>query len=379
VQSTACLVTMFAPAERASAEELSAQIALVKNTPSLTRILNAMMDMVVLLNRHRQIVFCNTSVVKAFDLADPERFYGMRLGEAISCANSCKLPGGCGTDEHCSVCGAVDAIMAAVNGRERANECRILRSGGEAMDLLMKSTPLRLGGEGFVITAMRDISMKNRHSVMERIFHHDILNTACGIKLLAQQTTWSGRANRILANVEKGIARLIKEIHFQQDLAAAENGRLAISLSPAKSRDIVQELVEAWEPFAATQHCSIVTGDIADVTFSTDRRLITRVISNMLKNAVEASTAGDHVVITCRADDETVSFSVSNPAVISRSNQLQMFQRSFSTKGHGRGVGTYSMKLLTEKYLAGKISFTSAEPHGTVFTATLPLAGASSV
>lgn len=33
--------------------------------------------------------------------------------------------------------------------------------------------------------------------------------------------------------------------------------------------------------------------------------------------------------------------------------QLQIFNRSFSTKGKGRGTGTYSMKLLTKRYLKG--------------------------
>lgn len=52
--------------------------------------------------------------------------------------------------------------------------------------------------------------------------------------------------------------------------------------------------------------------------------------------------------------------------------KLQIFQRSFSTKGRGRGIGTYSIKLFTEKYLEGKVSFTSKEGEGTVFTVELP-------
>ena len=52
--------------------------------------------------------------------------------------------------------------------------------------------------------------------------------------------------------------------------------------------------------------------------------------------------------------------------------QLQLFQRSFSTKGLGRGLGTYSMKLLSERYLGGRISFTSTEEAGTTFTASYP-------
>ncbi len=53
--------------------------------------------------------------------------------------------------------------------------------------------------------------------------------------------------------------------------------------------------------------------------------------------------------------------------------QLDLFKRSFSTKAPGRGWGTYSMKLLTEKYLGGKIEFTSTEEDGTTFYAKYPL------
>jgi len=52
--------------------------------------------------------------------------------------------------------------------------------------------------------------------------------------------------------------------------------------------------------------------------------------------------------------------------------QLQIFRRSFSTKGIDRGMGTYSMKLLTE-YLQGEVSFTSSEENGTLFVARYPL------
>ena len=63
---------------------------------------------------------------------------------------------------------------------------------------------------------------------------------------------------------------------------------------------------------------------------------------------------------------------VHNLAVMPRSTQLQMFQRSFSTKGNDRGLGTYSIRLLTERYLKGEVSFTSDEAKGTTFILRLP-------
>jgi signal transduction histidine kinase len=104
----------------------------------------------------------------------------------------------------------------------------------------------------------------------------------------------------------------------------------------------------------------------------TDRALLGRVIGNMLKNALEASRPGEAVTAGCERQVGQVRFWVHNSAVMPRSTQLQLFQRSFSTKGAGRGLGTYSIKLLGERYLGGRVVFSSVEGQGTTFTLVLP-------
>ncbi len=68
-----------------------------------------------------------------------------------------------------------------------------------------------------------------------------------------------------------------------------------------------------------------------------------------------------------------IEFDVHNPGAMPRNVQLQVFQRSFTSKGDGRGLGTYSMKLLSERYLGGRVSFTSEAVSGTTFSAWYPL------
>ncbi|MCC6352468.1 MAG: ATP-binding protein, partial [Verrucomicrobiae bacterium] len=63
---------------------------------------------------------------------------------------------------------------------------------------------------------------------------------------------------------------------------------------------------------------------------------------------------------------------VHNTGHMPRHVQLQLFKRSFSTKGEGRGLGTYSMKLLGEHYLRGTVDFTSTPESGTTFRVTFP-------
>ena len=106
----------------------------------------------------------------------------------------------------------------------------------------------------------------------------------------------------------------------------------------------------------------------------TDPQLLKRVIGNMLKNAIEASLPGQSITLSCEQLDGNVSIDVHNPSVIPQDVRLQIFNRYFSTKkGPGHGIGTYSMKLLGEKYLNGCVWFTSTPEAGTTFTITLPL------
>ena len=96
-------------------------------------------------------------------------------------------------------------------------------------------------------------------------------------------------------------------------------------------------------------------------------------LGNLVKNALEAVPQGAQVTLSAHSSPEGVTFRVHNPGVMPAEVQRQVFQRSFSTKADsGRGIGTYSVRLLTERYLGGRVGFVSEEPHGTTFHVTLP-------
>ena len=92
----------------------------------------------------------------------------------------------------------------------------------------------------------------------------------------------------------------------------------------------------------------------------------------MIKNAIEASDKESQITISASGDKKNVLLVVHNEGYMPEEIQAKIFKRSFSTKGKGRGLGTYSMKLFTEKYLNGMISFKSLEKLGTSFLVSLP-------
>lgn len=120
-------------------------------------------------------------------------------------------------------------------------------------------------------------------------------------------------------------------------------------------------------------HLIQISNNSENIIFECDETLLGRVLGNMLKNAMEASSKGDSIILETRMNNGMVNFTVHNSSYIPNEIQLQLFNRSVSTKGAGRGLGLYSMKYLTENYLNGKISFTSSKAEGTTFTVSYPL------
>ncbi len=168
--------------------------------------------------------------------------------------------------------------------------------------------------------------------------------------------------------------KLIDEINAQQQLLAAERGELLVKTVPLISLEILHNALALYEKHLVAQQRYLRIDPESELfLLHTDEALLGRVIGNMVKNALEACRPEETVTLGCRIQEGMACFWVHNPAVMSPTVQLQIFNRSFSTKGHDRGLGTYSIKLLSERYLGGAISFTSSEGEGTVFTAIYPL------
>ena len=89
-------------------------------------------------------------------------------------------------------------------------------------------------------------------------------------------------------------------------------------------------------------------------------------------NAIEAESIEKTITLGFKKVGEKIQFWIHNPSFIPRDVQLQIFKRSYSTKGTNRGLGTYSMKLLSA-YLDGTVWFESSEENGTTFFAEYPI------
>ncbi len=356
--------------------KLKSQIENFRTNSLISFLFDAVPDLVLIINREREAVFVNKSFLKYLETANKESILGKRPGQILDCIHANENHG-CGTTEFCGVCGAARAIHYSQQKKEDCRECRIIKlKNNEAIDLRVWTTPFKSYDEYYTIFIVSDISHEKKKDALESIFYHDILNTAGAIQGFSELLENAGpyeivEYSRIIA---KSVEKLIEEISSHRDLEKAENNELIICLGEASSCELIKDIAGFYRN-QKIANCIFIHVDnfSKNTVFTTDIVLMKRILGNMLKNALEASKKGDIVTLNTERDVDNVYFHVHNRSYIPRELQLQIFQRSFSTKSRGRGLGTYSMKLLGEKYLKGKVSFESNEKKGTTFTAGFPI------
>jgi Histidine kinase-, DNA gyrase B-, and HSP90-like ATPase len=370
--------TLYAPPGRATPVEVERQGGAFRENSVLCSVLDAMPELVMVLNRERQIVHGNRALAEFAAARNLPSFVGLRPGELLACEHGLAAPGGCGTGEACSACGAIESILAALAGDKACHECRILRETSEgigALDLKVWGTPFHWQGEQFAIVVAVDISNDKRRQVLEHIFFHDLLNTAGAIHSLTELLVDGVLSlDDVKDDLRETARTLVSEIRSQRELLAAENNELKVNMTPLLARMILERVVKTYENHPVARDKQIVIDEnYGSFAFVSDERLLIRVLGNLLKNALEASSPGQQVTLGCTAAAGEISFWCRNEGFIPQPVRLQIFQRSFSTKEPGRGIGTYSVRLLTERYLKGRVGLISTLDEGTVFTVTLPL------
>lgn len=364
-------LTSYASAMRFTNGELEKQSDIISKNELLVELVESISQLVVILNEHRQIVYANKNYLQFFNINIASTLLGKRLGESVRCINAFRGNAGCGTTEFCKSCGGVNAVLISQTGVKSTKECSIRTAENEAHELRITATPFNFKGHKLTIFSLLDISAEKRKESLESIFLHDILNSAGGISGLStilKDMNDPKEMAQIAQIIESAASNLIDEIKVQRELSSAERGALKPEFSSVASLEVLNNLINIYSKHELNRGKEIsIDKDSDNTMLKTDVILLKRVLRNMIKNAIEASNRNDIITLKSTSTDSLVCFSVHNNGFIPRETQLQLFQRTFTTKGPGRGLGTYSMKLLGEKYLKGNVWFDSSEEKGTTF------------
>ena len=348
----------------------------IQRLPLVREMLETITCMVLVLREDHRIVHANPAFQKFVGLGGVKPILGRHVGEALQCLHAVTSEKGCGTTVFCRYCGVTRAGKAAHEYGEATRELRMLREGEgrlEAADLRVTARRLLLDGDIYTILALADVSDEKRREQLERAFLHDLLNSASVLKGLSWAVRHGEVTEEVAALLEGSVGQLVEEIRVQRMFARAETGELEPELRTVDIGSLIEDVARQYRTHLVAKERRLeADSGGSPVVALTDAVLLRRVIGNLVKNALEATEPEGTVTISCRGSGERTRIEVHNPSSIPDEVRFQIFNRSFSTKGAGRGFGTYSVKLLTERYLEGQVDFTSTAEDGTTFRVSLP-------
>ena len=228
-------ITYFAPAEKYDISVVRRQFEILDNNASAAIVLDATPYNAIVTNNARQVVFANRELYCLINKSQ-EDIIGLRPGEIFGCVNVEKAPNGCGTGKSCQYCGITGSMLKALeSGKGEIKEARLFvkeNNKNHAYDFLVTSTPLYVEEEVFLLIYFDDISSRKKRERLERIFYHDVLNTAGGIKNLASYLSEAGdkKIKKITDLLVGQSELLIDEIRSQRLLVDAEANNLAVNV-----------------------------------------------------------------------------------------------------------------------------------------------------
>jgi K+-sensing histidine kinase KdpD len=376
------LETYFDTPFRTSEEQILFNNSRIIKDRLVLQFLESYPQLALIIDSNRQIVAANGNALNFLKETELAKILGKRLGEALNCIHAFEMKSGCGTSIFCTECGAAQAIYSAKENKDYGiKECRIsARSNSTliALNLRVKASYIELYDEKFLLVYLEDIEAEKRKDNLERVFFHDILNTAGAIKSIIEIISEDFNDEDIstyIGMLKNSSEQLLNEITFQRMIVNAEKKQLHVNYKTYSVNSILETAYLLYSKNKKAENKNYTVEFLNDdVEIRTDKTILVRSLGNLIKNALEATQKGDSIKIFAQCNNEKVYFHVWNQGVIPNEIQLQIFQRSFSTKAEvGRGIGTYSIKLFIENFLGGEVNFVSNDQLQTQFTIFLPL------
>jgi two-component system nitrogen regulation sensor histidine kinase NtrY len=273
--------------------------------------------------------------------------------------------------------GDLEPVLAAVqeltSGRARAREVALV-AGGELHYLELSAA--RLGsGSGWVLALEDSTQLVQAQKLAAwneaaRRIAHEIKNPLTPIQLSAERIARKfGRDNPA---IEEGSRIIVDEVgHLKRmvDEFARFARMPAIHLRHAQLAEILQQAATLYRD--VKPGVSIVVDVAPDIELLMDPEQIRRAVGNLLKNAVEATDAGE-IRVSARRGTHRVIIEVADPGRgVPDSDKDKLFLPYFSTKGRGTGLGLAIVHRIVRDH-DGQIHVHDNQPKGTRFEIELP-------
>lgn len=177
------------------------------------------------------------------------------------------------------------------------------------------------------------------------------------------------RAAEATAQLAGMLGQLVEALQLHE----RPNGDLHL---PVSLRPVLDDLAAEFAEAARLKGISLVV-TAADGTALSHPVLLTGILRNLIRNAIDYTPGGGGVWITCRQDGPELRISVRDNGAGIRANTLatifRAFERADDSRTDGLGLGLYIVKNAAG-LLGHRVEVRSSEGHGSCFTVVTKVA-----
>jgi signal transduction histidine kinase len=203
---------------------------------------------------------------------------------------------------------------------------------------------------------------------------HEIKNPLTPMRLTVQsfERKFNAKDPDAKSKVKDFSNTLIQQIDTMSNIAGAFSSFAEMPAQQSETLNVVKTVKLALDIF--NENFIHFIADEEVIISKLDRTQLIRVVTNLVKNAIQAvpDVAFPRILVTVSSEGEQVKISVADNGVgIPETVKDKVFEPKFTTKSSGMGLGLGMVKNIVETY-NGTISFTSKAGKGTVFTVRFP-------
>lgn len=208
---------------------------------------------------------------------------------------------------------------------------------------------------------------------------HEIKNPLTPMRLTVQsfQRKFDANDPELKQKLKDYSDTLIQQIDTMSAVASAFSNFASMPAQQNETLNVVEVVELALDIF--NEDYLVFESEEKEIITKMDRTQLIRIITNLVKNAIQAipeqQTVKQVLVSVRRHPSEVIILVRDNGTGIEKQFQDQIFEPKFTTKNSGMGLGLGIIKNIIENY-KGTITFETQTGQGTTFMVALPLTSA---
>lgn len=190
---------------------------------------------------------------------------------------------------------------------------------------------------------------------IESIIRHDLkapLQAVISIPpMILKWSPLTERRQRMVLGIADSGRRMLEMIEASLNLQKIERGTYSLNSQPLMLIPMLQtirdELASMLDERGVTLELPSQGGDA--LTLYAEEMLTQNLLSNIIKNAIEATSPTGKVVVGLECNEQAINIIVTNPGKLDDLERHHFFDKYFTSgKKKGTGLGTYAAKRYTE-------------------------------